>query len=223
MARQARSEATRRKILDAAVELFSEVGFAATGLGDIIVRAELTKGALYYHFDSKESLASAIIAESASIVFETFSTICASSSPALENVIHSSFAVAGIATTDPIVRTATQLARALGEFNDTATRSYQSALRLVATQLADAGTDGDLRAELDPDAVAETLLSAYLGAELITGPRGNSTDLIGRLTRIWGIMLPAIADPDTLPFLTEYLSREALRHSRITLSLGPGP
>lgn len=219
MARQARSEATRRKILDAAVELFSEVGFAATGLGDIIERAELTKGALYYHFDSKQSLASAIIAESAGIVFEKFSTICASSSPAMENVIHSSFALAGIATTDPMVHTATQLARALGEFNDAAAQSYQSALGLVANQLAEASADGDLRAGLSPDAVAETLLSAYLGAELITGPRGNATDLISRLTRIWGIMLPAIAAEDALPFLTEYLSREALRHSRITLSL----
>ncbi|MCV7230078.1 helix-turn-helix domain-containing protein [Mycolicibacterium komossense] len=63
MVRQARSEATRRKILDAAIELFSEVGFAATSLGDIIERAEMTKGALYYHFESKESLASAIIEE----------------------------------------------------------------------------------------------------------------------------------------------------------------
>jgi AcrR family transcriptional regulator len=217
MARQARSEATRRKILDAAVELFSERGFAATGLGDIIERAELTKGALYYHFDSKESLASAIIAESAAVVFDKFSAICASSSPAMENVIHSSFAIAGIVTTEPMVRTATQLAKALGEFNDAAAGSYQNALGLVAKQLTDASTDGDLRSGLDPDAVAETLLSAYLGAELLTGPRG--TDLIGRLTRIWGIMLPAIADQDALPFLTEYLSREALRHSQITLSL----
>ena len=49
MVRQARSEATRKKIVDAAVELFTEVGYQATGLGDIIERAEMTKGALYYH------------------------------------------------------------------------------------------------------------------------------------------------------------------------------
>ena len=78
MVRQARSEATRRRILDAAVELFSEVGFAATSLGDIVERAELTKGALYYHFDSKESLASAVIEETAEEVFDTINTICSS-------------------------------------------------------------------------------------------------------------------------------------------------
>ena len=63
MVRQARSEATRRKIITSAVELFNEIGYPAAGLGDIIERAEMTKGALYYHFDSKESLATAIIEE----------------------------------------------------------------------------------------------------------------------------------------------------------------
>ena len=63
MVRQARSEATRRRIITSAVELFNEIGYPAAGLGDIIERAEMTKGALYYHFDSKESLATAIIEE----------------------------------------------------------------------------------------------------------------------------------------------------------------
>ena len=66
MARQVRSEATRRKILDAAVEVFNEVGFAAADRGAIIERTGMTKGAFYHHFDSMESLASAIIEDGAS-------------------------------------------------------------------------------------------------------------------------------------------------------------
>jgi AcrR family transcriptional regulator len=219
MVRQARSEATRRRILDAAIDLFGEVGFAATGLGDIIERAELTKGALYYHFDSKDSLASAIIEEAAAKVFDTISTICASASPAMENLIHSSFAVAGLVTTNPGIRTGIQVARALGEFNDIVTRSYHGALELVALQLTAAESEGDLRSTLPTDAVAETLLAAYLGAELLTGPTALSADLFRRLTRIWEIMLPAIADPDALPFLKQFLSREALRHGQDTLQI----
>ena len=68
MARQARSEATRQKIIAAAVELFSETGYADAGLGDIIEGAELTKGALYYHFDSKDALAAAVIEEGGAAV-----------------------------------------------------------------------------------------------------------------------------------------------------------
>ncbi len=63
MARQVRSELTRRRILDAAIDVFSEVGYAAAGWGTIIDRTGMTKGALYHHFDSKEALASDIIDE----------------------------------------------------------------------------------------------------------------------------------------------------------------
>ena len=68
MARQVRSEATRRKILDAAVDVFNEVGYAAADRGTIIERTGMTKGAFYHHFDSMESLASAIIEEGAKLV-----------------------------------------------------------------------------------------------------------------------------------------------------------
>ena len=44
MARQVRSEATRRKILDAAVDVFNEVGYAAADRGTIIERTGMTKG-----------------------------------------------------------------------------------------------------------------------------------------------------------------------------------
>jgi AcrR family transcriptional regulator len=54
MARQVRSEATRRKILDAAIDVFGDVGYAAAGWNTIIERTGMTKGALYHHFDSKE-------------------------------------------------------------------------------------------------------------------------------------------------------------------------
>ena len=43
MAPQARSEATRQKILDAAIDLFSEVGYASATLGEIIERAGMTR------------------------------------------------------------------------------------------------------------------------------------------------------------------------------------
>ncbi len=54
---------TRRAILDAAGEGFARQGYAGTGLGEIVSRAELTKGALFHHFADKRSLAVAWISE----------------------------------------------------------------------------------------------------------------------------------------------------------------
>jgi AcrR family transcriptional regulator len=53
---------TRTRILDAALELFSEHGFEGTTLQQIADRLGFTKAALYYHFRSKEDLLQALTA-----------------------------------------------------------------------------------------------------------------------------------------------------------------
>lgn len=47
---------TRRKIIEAATELFAEKGFHGTGVAEIGQRADVQRGALYYHIKSKEEL-----------------------------------------------------------------------------------------------------------------------------------------------------------------------
>ncbi len=129
MARQARSELTRQKIITAAVDLFSEHGYPATGLGDIIARAEMTKGALYYHFDSKESLAEAIIDDGGSAMLGTFRVITETSSPALENTIHGLFVVADFTRSDKVAQIGMQLLRTFSGINAAATRVYTKLAR----------------------------------------------------------------------------------------------
>ena len=53
-------EKTRTALLTVAHELFAEQGYAATSTKDIVERAEVTRGALYYHFHNKESLFQAV-------------------------------------------------------------------------------------------------------------------------------------------------------------------
>jgi AcrR family transcriptional regulator len=50
------AEATRGRIVAAAVELFAEKGFHGTGVAEIGDRAGVQRGALYYHIGSKEEL-----------------------------------------------------------------------------------------------------------------------------------------------------------------------
>lgn len=53
--------ATRDKILDAAQSLMLERGHASTSIDEVINRAGITKGALFYHFKSKSDLAHAVV------------------------------------------------------------------------------------------------------------------------------------------------------------------
>src|SRR5436309_8618682 len=63
MARQERAVRTRRTILEAAGAVFDEYGYTSTTIALVLERADVTKGALYFHFPSKESLARAVLDE----------------------------------------------------------------------------------------------------------------------------------------------------------------
>jgi AcrR family transcriptional regulator len=211
MVRQARSEATRRKIIDSAVDLINEIGYPAAGLGDIIERAELTKGALYYHFDSKEALATAIIEEGAQTVLGAFRASGRSSSPAMENVIHGSFVVTDVLGTDKVARAGARLLRTFGGFNPAAKSTLQILVTDLAGRIKIAAAEGDVRAELDIEATGATIVAAMAGSELLASALADGTDLRARFTRMWELMLPAIIADESLGYYREFLARQSLR------------
>ncbi|HUJ03182.1 MAG TPA: TetR/AcrR family transcriptional regulator [Rhizomicrobium sp.] len=59
-----RKEARPQEILDAALAIFAEKGFAATRMDDIAARAGVTKGTIYLYFESKEAVFNALVRES---------------------------------------------------------------------------------------------------------------------------------------------------------------
>jgi AcrR family transcriptional regulator len=56
-----RKEARPQELMDAALALFAEKGFAATRLDDVAHKAGVSKGTLYLYFDSKEELFKAVV------------------------------------------------------------------------------------------------------------------------------------------------------------------
>lgn len=61
--RQRRKEARPQELLDAALELFAEKGFAATRSEEVAARAGVAKGTLYLYYPSKEELLKAVISQ----------------------------------------------------------------------------------------------------------------------------------------------------------------
>ncbi|KAA1431292.1 TetR/AcrR family transcriptional regulator [Mycolicibacter arupensis] len=208
MARQVRSEATRRKLLDAAIDVFGESGYVAAGRTSIIERAGVTKGALYHHFDSMDSLVTAIIEGGFTTVLNTFRSMCQPSSPALEGMIHGIFAVTEVLAVDKEARAAGHLVFALAESNELGAEVGGEWAAAVTAQASRAIAEGDLREGLDARQVSEAVTSAMLGTWLLTHYAGDS---IGRVTRMWEMLLPAIVVEDSLAYFQQFLARDAQR------------
>jgi AcrR family transcriptional regulator len=58
--RELYSEATRAALLETATAMFAERGFTRTSLDDIAVATQVTRGAVYHHFESKQAVFEAV-------------------------------------------------------------------------------------------------------------------------------------------------------------------
>lgn len=87
-----RSDATKKKLFDAAMELIGERGFTDTSVDEIVERAGVAKGTVYYHFSGKAELVEALIADRLKPVIERFKEVAAANADdpraAIEAIVH---------------------------------------------------------------------------------------------------------------------------------------
>ena len=202
---QARAEATRRRIIDAAIALFKDDGYGETGLAAIMDRAEVSKGAFYYHFDSKEALASAIIDEGIAELLNTFYDLTSAPSPALENTIRATFRIAQMTHTDDQVRIANQLRQALSQVSDAGAKTYLPSTAGFLEQVNKAVAEGDVRDDVCPEDVAETICASVLGCHLLSDAIGDNP--FARLARAWRVLMPSIVSSEALPYFRDFVAR----------------
>jgi hypothetical protein len=108
--------------------------------------------------------------------------------------------------------------RAFGEFNDAAARAYGGWVTEMTERARQALDEGDLRADLDPLAVAETIVGLMLGTELLANATTAGADVLQRVARTWKVLLPGIVSQESLSYFEEFVSRESMRHSPASLA-----
>lgn len=84
---QPRAKITREAILEVSAILFSRTGYAGTSINDILAISETTKGAMYFHFSKKESIAQEMLNRWENTVSETVGKAAATGQPADRQVI----------------------------------------------------------------------------------------------------------------------------------------
>lgn len=205
-----RGEATRQLIMDAAAEAFAEIGYGSVTLSDIIARAQVTKGAFYHHFPTKESLAAALITYTDAETLDTARHATSESASALENLIRTTFALANVTQQDTKVRIGVLLSQALGQIGDVAQEGFQQRRQVFVAAVERAVAEGDLVEHVDADDLGHVLWCSFVGNYLLTAAAGE--DLVSGLAKVWRVTLRGIVSAQSASFFDQVVERVAAQY-----------
>lgn len=194
MARQERAEQTRNAILEAAASRFDAVGFLGASLSDILTEAGVTKGALYFHFKSKEDLADALIDEQ----FTVSDPLAEIENPGLQTVIDLTQGMAASLQSDVRVRASIRLVIEQGSFITPANNAYKRWVDTLHACLLAAKAAGDLRKEINAHDLAQFVQASFTGIQLSSQVLTGRADLMERITFMWSTILTSVVPPRRL-------------------------
>ena len=198
MVKQERAQVTRETILSGAAAVFGRRGYGLASIADIAAEAGVTKGALYFHFPSKDELARAVIAEQHRRTMAAASEIVEQGLPGLETMVRLSTVLAHQLLTDPVVQAGIRLTTDVSMFDPPVTEPYEDWLRTTEALFRQAAGEGDLRGDIDPAMLASVVVPAYTGVQLLSETMADRADLLERVRDLWTVLLPGIVPPDEL-------------------------
>ena len=192
-----RKEETRRQILDAAAAAFAKDGYAATSLNDVIRHSELTKGAFYFHFPSKEALALAVVDD----LRDSWSSMATHAvnreKPAPEQAREMAALVVEAYSGNSHFRALGRLVPELVATRPDLAADLQASLFMwidfIEAIVVRGQSDGAFRTDLGSRQIAETIFGAFNGVEELSELTSGGADLRERIDTLWRILEDGMA------------------------------
>ncbi|WP_328537748.1 TetR/AcrR family transcriptional regulator [Streptomyces sp. NBC_00344] len=185
--KQERAARTRRVLVRAAAEELDRNGYEGTSLVRICRTAEVSMGALTFHFSTKSQVADEVQAQGRAATCGLVAQVVAAQGPALRSVMELTVGLAGLLDRDVTVRSAARLSRERpGEAAD-----WGSAwLPVVRELLERAGRDGELQPATRPRTLEALVAYLMAGAEAhiracADGTESALPDAGAQLEQIW--------------------------------------
>jgi AcrR family transcriptional regulator len=197
VAMQQRAVLTRGRVLTAAAEVFAREGFLAASMNDIVEAAGVTKGAVYFHFPSKEALAVAIVEEQFAQWPPMVAAIKDNSDDALVSVITLTYEVGTRFRDDVVVTAGVRLSFERGLVNADMPTPFVGWMTELQELFGQARRQGLLRPGVMPAAAARALVGGFFGVQHVSEMLNRRSDLEARLDEFWKIFLIGVAaEPD---------------------------
>jgi AcrR family transcriptional regulator len=190
--KQARSQRTRIRILDAAAAEFARHGYPDTNLQRVADDIGLTKGALYGHFVSKRGLADALM-DHAHTALTTQARSETEPGTALSRLRTLVLATALRLEADVQANAGLRLTVDRAQ-SDAGPAPVLIGLREAVRSLLDeAVADGELSASAPGSALTDLVVAVVVGV-YFTAPAPDRLGMAARTRRLWDLLLPAPAE-----------------------------
>ncbi len=201
-ATERRAGATRHRLIAAASREFGHRPYNMVSLDDILAEAELTKGAMYFHFPSKQALAMAIVDDFHEMSRTAVTDLLARKMSGLETAIDLVYLLAVQNTQDEVARAGVLLLETL----DNTTALWQSWIEFVTTLIRKAVTEGDVVDQHDPEDIAKMLVALWAGIRRISDLDRPEKHL-DNLQNAWTLALPSFTNPDRIDYFAQFIKR----------------
>jgi TetR/AcrR family transcriptional regulator, transcriptional repressor for nem operon len=201
-----RSDTTRDQILRAAAHQFAQRPYYAVGLDDILAEAQLTKGAMYFHFRSKHALALAIVDEQTGNAAESVKNLLARKLSGLESLIDVSYLVAVGDMTQDVTRASFNLLESVGRTEKLQTRLLGGWIQLMS-EIAQRGiAEGDIVEQANPEDIGRLLVSIYVGMRQASN-LDEPVQLLTDFGKALSTVLRGIVQPDKTDYFAQFVKR----------------
>ncbi|WP_242579697.1 TetR/AcrR family transcriptional regulator [Streptomyces sp. MST-110588] len=193
MPTQHRAIQSRQALIRSAAQTFIEKGVPASGMVEISRRARLSKGALYFHFSSKEDLTLAVRDEALGTLRELEEALVRSPHPARTAIRDFAIALLGRVDADVVMRAGLQLRPETARDMDEAHLEQRWYTLFLDKAAADRNA-GRLPPEADPRRIAQLVTSLVVGL-LHLGHDDRTWWDKDVITDMWSLLLHAGAPP----------------------------
>ncbi|WP_405590830.1 ScbR family autoregulator-binding transcription factor [Streptomyces sp. NBC_01190] len=191
--KQERAGHTRRQLLHAAARAFAEKGFPAVTLQDIADRAEVTKGAVYFHFMNKEAVAVAVTEEFYTQLPSVADEVMARQLPPLDAIAEFLLSTAVFLRDNPVAQAGARLQIERNLVNADMPTPFSGFTQLITELLTRAQDEGAWKSTADAATIARVVVAAFFGSQHISWIEHNREDLTDRVQEILDIVLPCSA------------------------------
>ncbi|HEY4793175.1 MAG TPA: TetR/AcrR family transcriptional regulator [Mycobacterium sp.] len=201
-----RSDTTREQILRAAAHQFAQRPYYAVGLDDILADAQLTKGAMYFHFRSKHALALAIVDEQTVRSGAAFQELFTRKLSGLETLIDVSFLITMADITEDVTRAAFNLLESVGRTEKLQERLLGGWIQLLGEIAGRGIREGDIIDRGDPEDIGRLLVAIYMGLRQASN-LDDPVVLLGDYQKALSTVLRGIVQPDKIDYFAQFLKR----------------